>query len=38
MALSQNTNVHMETMETTENEKEKSNENGNTRILCTYGG
>ena len=38
MALSQNTYVHMETMETTKDEKEKSYQNGNTRILCAYGG
>ena len=38
MALSQNTYVHMETVETSKDEDAKSNENGNPRILCTYGG
>jgi hypothetical protein len=28
----------METMEETQNEEEKSDKNGNTRVLCTYGG
>ena len=36
MALPQNTYVHMETMEVTENEKEKSAQTWNTRILCMY--
>ena len=38
MALSQNTYVHLETMETSKDEKKKSDSVGNSRILCTYGG
>lgn len=38
MALSQNTYVYLETVETAQDEEEKSNQNGDSRILCTYGG
>ena len=38
MALSQNSYVYMETVETAENKEKKSNKDGNTRILRKYCG
>lgn len=38
MALSPDTNVYMEAMEETQNQAEKPDKDGNSRVLCTYGG
>ena len=38
VAVPSNPNVHMETVEETKDQTEKSYENGNSRVLCTYGG
>ena len=37
MALSQNTHVYMETVETSKNKEKKSDKDGSTRILCEHG-
>ncbi len=38
MALLQDTYVHMETVEETKNKDEKSYENGDAKVLRSYGG
>ena len=38
MALSQNTYVYMETVETPKDKEAKSDEDGDSGELCTYGG
>lgn len=38
VAVPSNPNVYMETMEETKDQTEKSNENGNSGVLCTYDG
>ena len=37
MALSQNTHVYMETVETSKNKEKKSDKDGSTRILSEHG-